>query len=607
MLQHIPPKEMTNCNFNGEYLRKVLGAMCLYEKYVKRVLDVVLSTMALIVLSPVLLVTAVLVKVKLGSPVVFKQPRPGKDEKIFYLLKFRSMTNEIGEDGRLLPDAQRLTKFGKFLRSSSLDELLELVNIIRGDMSIVGPRPLSIFYLPHYSSEFRRRHDVRPGLTGLAQVNGRNNLPWDERFSMDIEYVNNISFMLDIKIVLETALKVLRRSDIAVRGANQVKDYGPYCVLKEESVGGKKRSNMKYSEIGSYFWLDYNDDIKGLVDTKKTEHSKHMTWLPQMDDSCFTFSGRNAIDIAIRDILKNRSIKVVYVPSYCCVSMLQEFIDRGIKLEFYNVGYKEGKFTYEDINFRSDSVILVLSYFGFDTKAAREQIKKAHSAGVIVVEDITHSLLREDAVSEDSDYAVASLRKWFPVPTGGWVGKKAGKLAEKPMIDSNTAVKEKISAMREKREYLAGKIDSKENFLLAQAKFENDLIHVDRMLKIDDTSLRIVADMRINEIVEQRRRNAEILLRGLSDMDDVISIPQVDFSVDVPLFLPIFMETEKRDSLRKFLINRGIYCPVHWPEIMGAEKGIRENELSLICDQRYSNGDMLEIVDAIHLWNKEHK
>ena len=131
-------------------------------------------------------------------------------EKIFYLYKFRSMTNEVSEDGRLLPDAIRLTKFGKFLRASSLDELLELVNIIKGDMSIVGPRPLSIYYLPHYPTEFRHRHDVRPGLTGLAQVSGRNNLPWDDRFAYDIKYVENLSFFLDFKIILNTILKVLK-------------------------------------------------------------------------------------------------------------------------------------------------------------------------------------------------------------------------------------------------------------------------------------------------------------------------------------------------------------------------------------------------------------
>lgn len=573
-----------------------MGKNNLYRDYVKRIIDVVLSTIALVVLSPLLLITAFLVRVKLGSPVVFKQPRPGKDERIFYLIKFRSMTNEIGEDGRLLPDVQRLTKFGRFLRASSLDELLELINIIRGDMSIVGPRPLSIFYLPHYPAELRRRHDVRPGLTGLAQVNGRNNLSWDDRFAMDIEYVDKVSFSLDVKIILNTMLKVLKHSDIVVRGTNQVKDYGPYCVLREENAGGVRRNNMKYSEIGSYFWLDENENVI---------EDKFVKWLPEVYDECFTFSGRNAIDIAIRDILSTRKINKIYAPSYCCVAMLQEFVDRGLKVEFYNVGFENGRFTYQMPDSDAYSVVLIMSYFGLNTNEERKLIERIHEKGSIVIEDITHSLLRKDAVSSISDYMVVSLRKWFPVPTGGWIGKKSGHLSQKPAIDSNHAVVEKISAMHEKHDYLTGKVDSKENFLLVSAKFENDLIHVERLLKIDDMSLSIIKGIDVTDIVSQRRRNAEILLTGLSDMGNIISIPEVDLSMDVPLFFPVFLENKKRDSLRKYLIDRGIYCPVHWPEVMGADVGVRNNELSLICDQRYSEGDMQAIVDAIHEWYQE--
>lgn len=572
-----------------------MGDTGLYRNCIKRMLDILLSTMALIIFSPLLLTTAIIVRFKLGSPVVFKQPRPGRNEKIFYLYKFRSMTNEVADDGRLLPDAQRLTKFGKFLRSSSLDELLELVNIIKGDMSIVGPRPLSIFYLPHYSSNLRRRHDVRPGLTGLAQVNGRNNLPWDIRFSMDIEYVDKVSFWLDMKIVLATVLKVLKHSDIAVRGANRVKDYGPYCVLKEEKTGGEKTGDMKYSEIGSYFWLDGSE---------KKGNKEFISWLPVMEDSCFTFSGRNAIDIAIRDILNKNRIDTVYVPSYSCVSMLQEFIDRGLKIKFYNVGYEDGRFTYQIPQCGIHSVVLIMSYFGLDTSMARRCIQEVQKTGAIVIEDITHSLLRKDAASKSSDYVVASLRKWFPIPTGGWVGKKMGQLSEKPNLDSNHAVEEKIAAMHEKYNYLTGKVKAKENFLFTQATFENDLIHVERMLKIDDTSLCIIQGIDINEVINQRRSNAQILIEGLADLGNVISVPYVDLSVDVPLFLPLIMENEKRDSLRKYLIDKGIYCPIHWPEIMGASAGVRENELSLVCDQRYSVGDMRAIVNAIQAWCK---
>lgn len=187
-----------------------------YEKYIKRLLDIVLSGGALLILWPVLLVTAILVRTKLGSPVIFCQERPGKDEKIFKLYKFRSMTDARDENGNLLPDDVRLTKFGKLLRSTSLDELPELWNILRGDMSIVGPRPLLVSYLPYYTQEEKHRHDVRPGLTGLAQVNGRNNLTWEQKFAYDLEYVDRISFAYDVKIILQTVGKVLKKSDIAV-------------------------------------------------------------------------------------------------------------------------------------------------------------------------------------------------------------------------------------------------------------------------------------------------------------------------------------------------------------------------------------------------------
>ena len=186
-----------------------------YEKYTKRLLDVVLSGGALVVLSPVLLATAILVRTKLGSPVIFYQDRPGKGAKVFRLYKFRSMTDERDAEGNLLPDEVRLTKFGKLLRATSLDELPELWNILRGDMSIVGPRPLLVKYLPLYNEDQKHRHDVRPGLTGWAQVNGRNSITWEDKFRHDVWYVRNISFALDVKIVFLTVKKVFCREGIS--------------------------------------------------------------------------------------------------------------------------------------------------------------------------------------------------------------------------------------------------------------------------------------------------------------------------------------------------------------------------------------------------------
>lgn len=186
----------------------------IYERYIKRILDMIIACIGIIILLPIYIVIGVLVRTKLGSPVIFRQKRPGKDEKVFSLYKFRSMTDKRDENGELLPDEIRLTGFGKKLRSTSLDELPELFNILKGDMSIVGPRPLLVEYLPLYNERQKKRHDVRPGLTGLAQVNGRNAISWEEKFDWDVQYVENITFLGDVKILLQTVAVVLNHKGV---------------------------------------------------------------------------------------------------------------------------------------------------------------------------------------------------------------------------------------------------------------------------------------------------------------------------------------------------------------------------------------------------------
>lgn len=197
-------------------------------------MDIVLSFIAILLLGPFLLIIAFLVRIKLGSPVIFKQDRPGLNEKIFTLYKFRTMTDERDENGELLPDEKRMTKYGKFLRSTSLDELPELFNIFKGDMSLVGPRPLLVQYLPLYDEYQRRRHEVRPGLSGLAQISGRNTLSWEEKFRLDVEYVDNISFIGDFKIILSTLKKVFVREGI--NSDNSV-TMEPFTGSQKERVG----------------------------------------------------------------------------------------------------------------------------------------------------------------------------------------------------------------------------------------------------------------------------------------------------------------------------------------------------------------------------------
>ena len=205
----------------------------IYRRFFKRPLDITLSLIGLIVLSPVMIIVALLVRIKLGSPVIFKQQRPGLNEKIFIMYKFRTMTDERDENGELLHDGIRLTKFGRFLRSTSLDELPELFNILKGDMSVIGPRPLLVEYLPLYDEYQKRRHEVRPGLSGLAQVSGRNAINWEDKFNLDVEYVDNISFFGDWKIIFLTLKKVFIREGIS---SNTAVTMEPFRGSKKESV-----------------------------------------------------------------------------------------------------------------------------------------------------------------------------------------------------------------------------------------------------------------------------------------------------------------------------------------------------------------------------------
>lgn len=196
-----------------------------YERYIKRLQAIVLSLIAIIILSPILLITYLLVRVKFGKPAIFIQKRVGKDGKVFDLYKFRTMTNQRDEDGKLLPDDQRLTSFGKKLRSTSLDELPELFNVLKGDMALIGPRPLLVKYLPLYNDEQARRHEVRPGLTGYAQVNGRNTITWEDRLKLDVEYVDNITFLNDWKIIFKTIKTVFKREGISEKGSATMDEF----------------------------------------------------------------------------------------------------------------------------------------------------------------------------------------------------------------------------------------------------------------------------------------------------------------------------------------------------------------------------------------------
>lgn len=219
----------------------------IYKRYLKRPLDFLVSLIALIFLSPILLVVAFLVRIKLGSPVIFKQRRPGLNEKIFTLYKFRTMTNERNEKDELLPDNVRLTKFGRFLRSTSIDELPELFNILKGDMSIIGPRPQLIKDMVFMTPEQRKRHSVAPGLSGWAQVNGRNGISWEKKIELDLQYIEKVSFTFDMEIIFKTILKVVKKEGISAEGMDTADDYGDYLLKANKIDYDEYRSKIDIS------------------------------------------------------------------------------------------------------------------------------------------------------------------------------------------------------------------------------------------------------------------------------------------------------------------------------------------------------------------------
>ena len=262
----------------------------IYENYIKRPMDCICGVSFILLFWPLYLILAILVRIKMGEPVLFKQNRPGKDQKIFKLYKFRSMTDERDGNGQLKSDEIRLTKFGKWLRSTSLDELPEIFNIIKGEMSFVGPRPLAVQYLPYYTEEERRRHDVRPGLTGLAQINGRNTANWPERFGYDIDYVDHLTFKMDMSIILKTIFKVLKRGDITTRGTGKVMDFDKFRIQERERKMNSTGCTVKIRPLekkDAYILMELNNNSKiarcVVGNPQKVTIEEQLHWMDKLD------------------------------------------------------------------------------------------------------------------------------------------------------------------------------------------------------------------------------------------------------------------------------------------------------------------------------------
>lgn len=356
-------------------------------------------------------------------------------------------------------------------------------------------------------------------------------------------------------------------------------------------------NRITHKEIGSHF-------AKETINIENYTDELFYCEVSNQDDS-YTFSGRSAISLAIKDILVNKEIKIAYVPSYCCNSMLEPFLENNIKLEYYEVVYQENK----GMNYIIDTeqkcdVFLGMSYFGINSKMIDSYIKKFSLKNIPVIEDVTHRLFSKPYYSKNADYIVASIRKWLPIPTGGYIRKRKGIIRNRPKNHSNELVSIKLEAMRQKNEYLNGNLMiDKKNFLDKYKKFENLLQEIGDDYKIDRESNEIIKVFDIDKMKNSRKRNAMFLYKNLKNLNKIkLLIPNIDIDKDCPLFVPVIIEEEKRDDLKKYLINKNIYCPVHWPRKDSISSGIEKIELSIICDQRYTIDDMEYILNALHEW-----
>lgn len=353
------------------------------------------------------------------------------------------------------------------------------------------------------------------------------------------------------------------------------------------------------NDIGSHFEYDFNIG---------KEKRRNVSWLPSFSDSHFTISGRSAIELVIKDIEMERELKKVYMPSYCCKSMILPFIKNDVDVIFYDVLFDVDKGIHYNIDVNVDcDIFFAISYFGIEEFQQDQELKIFRDKGTIILEDITHRLLNDNVSSAYADYTIASLRKWFPIATGGLAGKHRDRFHLVPDIESDTLVENKINAMKQKSDFIKGKDIDKGLFLNKMAEFEMEFSKRDYRYKIDNVSLDIINNIDIISVKQHRRNNANTLLKGISGLSGInMLIPSKTMDNMVPLFLPIILEDSMRDNLRKYLIQHQIYCPIHWPDTELNSSSISNKELSLVCDQRYSIKDMHHILQIISEWH-EHR
>ncbi|MEG2541242.1 MAG: sugar transferase [Clostridia bacterium] len=554
-----------------------------FNLIVKRTFDICSSGAVIAILLPFFILFTPLVALAMRGNPFFVQKRIGKNEKIFSIIKYRTMTKAKDKDGNLLPDAERLTKFGKIMRATSIDELPELFNIFIGQMSVVGPRPLSLVYLPFYSEGQKQRHLVRPGLTGLAQINGRNNLSWEDRINFDLEYIKNNNLFYDLKIIFGTIAKVFKKDDVVVLGSSSVKDFYDEYSFSEKQLG---------KEIGSYFIL--NEEVVGNGLNIETDKSNHL----------FVNSGRNAIKV----ILRKEKIGKALLPSFTCESVIKAFVDEGVEVEFYNID-KQLKIKTDllsKVNAQKDKVIVYLqNYFctyNLDCIKKRLQTNKK----VVLIEDITHSLL-DNRVFKNADYYVGSIRKWAGVGEGGIVFSNVELSAENE--NDNKIVDDYTSIAVLQKEYRTTKNKDTKTQFREKLESVEGLFDNQNVQAISAQAKEIIDNTDFNFIARQRAENYYNLWLMFTEFNIVKPVFDIKIGKSIPLFFPVYVEN--RERMQKFFALNGIYCPIIWPksDFVKEEADCDANYIyqHILCfpiDQRYGKDDIVKIFKVLEAYSK---
>lgn len=550
--------------------------------YLKRIIDIIGAFIGIIVLSPLfIIVTIGLHFANQETGAFFTQERPGRNGKLFKLIKYKTMTDQRDADGELLPDADRLTTVGRMVRSFSIDELPQLFNVLKGDMSFIGPRPLLAHYLPWYTPEQARRHEVRPGITGWAQVNGRNHCKLSKKFEYDVYYVDHCSLKLDCKIIWMTINNVLHRKDVGEGTGN---------MAEVDDLGFHERYLQLVAERKKNKIMEFGSDFHSIDYPRRTGSNDHLYQLRNYA------TGRHAIEA----VLRHEQIKRVWIPTYFCYEVIQYLENVGFTIVLYpdNPLKTDDDDRVRQLPFQKGDALLRMNYFGLRSKRTNKGIT------VPVIEDHSHGISTEWAKQSDADWCIASIRKTLPTPAGGIVWSPVGKQLPPQFPPDDSCIKMAVcrfQAMQMKRDYLNGVPVEKEMFRTQYIQSEEMLEQLD-LTGMDKYSKQILEEIDIEKWDSEKQRNIRYCKQLLRKEFQILygeTAGTKTFSL-----LLLTPSAEERTQLRQHLIANKIYPAVLWniPTSVNDKEAfdISTRIISIHCDGRYNSLDIQTMCNIIN-------